>query len=393
MRDGGRPGLFCRGVTKNLAIVITAALASAAAACQPGTPTCYVAVDAVTVDAVDPSVVTLVANGGVARAATGQRIWAFLTDDATPGLLSTADGGVVALNVGAAARRFDAAGNVLWSVGYGASVGDVGALMGDNLLLADAEAVRLIDPTGAVIWSRELGAAAVTAATGDRAGGAWIVGKFAGTFPPWVTAGTPAEMGPAGPFLVAADTPLQTLGNGNANPFVVHLDATGAVVGGGAWLTPVAFSQAVVAVDGAGQPILVARGATSDGWPLIAAFDATGALLWARKTDTAAPLAVDATGTLFAVSAVVGITDPSTVQIQQWDPSGVVVANVAAPVTLPPHDSFQVVTATTPDGFVAVGAVVAEANNGGYQFCTPQHTMFRFQTQTMTATSEPLEGL
>ncbi len=370
------------------------------AGCDPTPNSCYVTVDAVAADATDPSVVTLIANGGVARADSGKRIWTFLPDDVTAGLLSTADGGVITLNTGAAARRFDAAGNLLWTVGYGASVGDVGALMGDNLLLADAEAIRLIDPTGALIWSRSLGAgaetsgsrASVTAATSDRAGGAWIAGTFDRTFPPWVIADTPAEMGPAGPFVVTPDTPLETLGNGNANPFILHLDATGAVVGGGAWRTPVAFSQAVIAVDGTGQPMLAARGATSDGWPVMTAFDATGALLWARRSDGVAALAVDGAGTLFAISTLVGDT-PAPVQIQRWDAGGALVGIAPAPVTVTAQEGFQVVTASTPDGFVAVGELVTYVNHGSYQLCTPQHAMFRFQTQDMTATSVPLEGL
>jgi len=345
-----------------------------------------VVVDAVTVDAVDPSVVTLVANGSVARAATGKQLWRFLPDDLTAGLLSTADGGVVALNAGAAARRFDAAGNLLWSVGYGASAGDVGALMGDDLLLADAQAVRLIDPTGASIWTRELGAgsppplggAAVTAAASDRAGGVWIVGVTDGTLPPWIN----AAAGP-GP------------GAGSANPFILHLDATGAVVGGGAWRNQLAFSQAVVAVDAGGQPMLVARAPTYYGWQSVAAFDARGALLWTQRNDTAMPLAVDGAGALFALSLPAS-DSPLPVQIQHWDPDGLLVASVRAPVTVPPHQRFQVVTAPTPDGFVAVGETVVSAMPSSpdpTQFCTPQHTMFRFQTQGMTATSAPLEGL
>jgi hypothetical protein len=254
--------------------------------------------------------------------------------------------------------------------------------MGDNLLLADAEAVRLIDPAGAPIWSRGLGARSVSAASSDGAGGAWIVGTFADA---------PAGTGSADPFLVTSLGPVQSLG-ASANPFIVHLDAAGTVVGSGAWSSPVAFSQAVVAAGASGQPMLVARGATSDGWQVVAAFDATGALLWTRPGDAVTPLAVDATGALFTISSVVGDT-ATAVQIHELDPAGALVANVAAPVTLAPHQGFQVVTAPTPDGFVAVGETVSTVDDGSYHSCTPQHVMFRFQTQTMTATSEPLVGL
>ncbi|HZL20575.1 MAG TPA: hypothetical protein VFG23_22780, partial [Polyangia bacterium] len=59
----------------------------------------------------------------VTRANDGASIWRGTEDGTTLGLLAPSTGGVVVVNGGAAARRLDASGTLMWEIGYGTTVG------------------------------------------------------------------------------------------------------------------------------------------------------------------------------------------------------------------------------------------------------------------------------
>ena len=114
----------------------------------------------------------LVIGSTVSTAADGRIRATFSPDGTTPGLLAPEAGGFILVNGGAAARRFDATGGLVAAIGYGLPAPDdslassaAALLGGDQLLIADAGAVRLYDAGWSTLWEHDLsGAAAITAA-------------------------------------------------------------------------------------------------------------------------------------------------------------------------------------------------------------------------------------
>ena len=388
-----RLGLFCRDRARLAPWpLLAAALASPTMiGCVPRPVVCSeVTPAAVSSDSLAAGTNYLVIGSTVTTAADGRTHATFSPDGTTPGLLAPEAGGFILVNGGAAARRFDATGGLVAAIGYGLPAPDgslassaAALLGGDRLLIADAGAVRLYDAGWSTLWEHALGAASITAAASDGAGGAWVVGTFAGDdFPPWVTSGTPPQSGPYGPFFVEPNTPLQTPGSDPSDPFVLHLDGAGVEIGGGAWVTPVSFTQAIGAADVAGQPMVVLLGLTTYGDRFVAALDGGGNLLWSQPADFTARLAGDESGRVFQLSEVEG-----TVVVDRLDTAtGKSTAQIFTGVQIAAREHAVWTTAPDASGFVIAGHLTED----DAQPCTPDDFLLQVDAGSMTVTSLPL---
>jgi hypothetical protein len=316
------------------------------------------------------------------------------TSDGTAiALLAPASGGVVVVNGGAAARRFDASGKALWTIGYGATVGVAADLVGgeelDDLVVADAASVRRYAADGTLRWERALPTPTrtVSQVVGDRAGGAWVVGTFmGGPFPPWITT-QPAPIG---------ELPKH---------FILRFDAAGNVVSGHAWDSfqdgDVTLRQVLVAVDATGASVLVVAGVTDlqglaapafgittrGSQTFAAGLDAAGGLLWSRAVDAGAALAVDAAGTVLALSPS---TSPSSLAIARWGDDGTDVAQATVSVGSDTTGSLSWVTAPVADGVVVAGQHL-ETDTSESATCAHENFLMRVDTATLQSTPLPLK--
>lgn len=344
----------------------------------------------VAADAQTPGTVYLLAGTTVRRADDTRPLVSFVPDATMPALLAPQAGGFILIDGGAAARRFDSSGQLLWSIGYGLAGGDAGALLDDDrLLLADAEVVRLFDAQGALVWSRGLprsvSEATVVAAAPDGAGGAWISWTFAGTFPPWATETTTPESPPAGPFLIEPNSTFDTSGR-EGNPLILHLDQNGGLIGGGAWYTPVTFDQMIGSADSTGQPMVVMRGRLDDGGRLAAALDSGGNLLWSKLIDQGGALAGDEGGGVFELADL-----DNQMQIDRWDPSGDPIAQTLS--GFGGVDELIAFWTIAPDanGFLVMGRLVPRSYDGEGS-CTPSDFLWQVGSTGLTVSLIPLVG-
>jgi hypothetical protein len=283
-------------------------------------------ITAVAADA-DPAGTIYVADGGalgvgypttVARAASWKPVWTGQGDGTGLGVLAPASGGVIVVNSGAAARRFDASGAPIWTIGYGAFVGVNAALTGsDRLVVVDLDGARMFGPDGTPLWGAALpaGALQVFQVVADRADGVWILGR---------------------------------LGSGT---FIHHLDGNGAV------LASVAVngsqdqrdSQLLVTTDAGGAAVLVLRHRTYSGPPMLDAYDSDGASLWSRNLTEGGILATDGAGDMFVLSGMHG-----TLTVARSDMTG---AGTPTSFAIDDRDKggFTIVTAPRPDGMLVAG--------------------------------------
>jgi hypothetical protein len=209
-------------------------------------------------------------------------------DGSALALLTPSSGGVIVVNGGAAARRIDASGKLLWTVGYGTVTGVFADLTtADVLFVADAEGVRAFALDGSELWKHEWPGqvSTVLRVVSDRAGGAWVLG-------------TDASFGQSPSDGSSGDTP-------SAGPFVAHLDGNGAWLGAHAWADtdyPYA-NQIIMTVDENGTPLLLAMSAPDGGSSEFTAFDASAMPLWRTLAPTQGLLlASDAAGNPFVIT-------------------------------------------------------------------------------------------
>jgi hypothetical protein len=252
----------------------------------------------------------------VVDASSLSTLWSDTSDGTPLQLFAPSTGGVLVANGGAAARRIDALGALLWSVGYGDVVGVLAALTDTgDLAVVDPQSIRLYGSDGTLVWDEALpeSVTGVSAVVADRQGGVWLVGTFAGGLSPWVAA-------------ASSSTGVQPSG-----PFVIHLDGRGDEIGGGAWNLPaLAFHRAAEATDAGGAPMLVVTGdgseivapafgltAAAGEVAIVAAFGPSGQILWSRTIVSVPDLRADADGNLLALTGSSG-----TLSVDRWDPAG-----------------------------------------------------------------------
>jgi hypothetical protein len=352
-------------------------------ACAAGT------LAAVAVDAQTPSrtyvALTSVAGAayGIVDAANLSTLWS-ATDDGTPlQLFAPSTGGVLVANGGAAARRIDASGALLWSVGYGDVVGVLAALTDTgDLAVVDPQSIRRYGSDGTLVWDEALPGSitGVSALVADRQGGVWLVGTFAGGLSPWVAA-------------APASTGVQPSG-----PFVIHLDAEGAEIGGGAWNLPaLAFHQAAEAIDGGGAPMLVVTGGGSEvvapafGLPaaagaiaIAAAFGSTGQILWSRTITSVPDLRADAEGNLLALTG-----SPGALSVERWDPAGNPGPSVSFAVDAMNRVGLRWAATPVADGLVVGGEEIVAAGGEEDALCNGRHFLVQIATDPLAIEALP----
>jgi hypothetical protein len=310
------------------------------------------------------------------------------TTDATfLALLAPRAGGVVVVNGGAAARRFDASGTLSWTVGYGTLVGVKAALTpDDHLFLADAASVRLFGPDGAAVWERTLPLASEASwLLSDRADGVWIVGRMSSVFPPWVPGPPSPDGDPVGHF-------------------ILHFNGSGDVVGGDAWAGPhergTTVTTAVVGAGPGGAPMLVVLGHTDEddsdapvfGLPrphpfgaFVVSFDGVGQRLWSRIVDARVRLASDPDGNLIALASA---ENTELLLIDRWDGNGAEIMGTSFSVLATKPGRLDWTSAPAPGGVVVAGQHMVEQSVPGG--CPKEHFVLRIDTAHLEVTPERL---
>jgi hypothetical protein len=252
------------------------------------------------------------------------------TDDGSPlTLISPAGGGVVVVGGGAYAQRFDENGQRQWAVGSPTETAlPLAALSGqDRLMIAEGDAFWLFDASGNDVGAFSLPVGSnVSKVVGDGGVGFWLLGSFVGTFPPWVT------------------LPLAFGSVSSPGLFILRVDSSGAVAGGGAWDINVEggvrIEQMITAFGTAGMPELVLLGTNSGAAPsfglaatgngrFVAALDSSLHPLWAHTGEFTSQLATDADGNLFALAPQIGHSP--LLQVARWDSSGGEIAATTIP--------------------------------------------------------------
>jgi hypothetical protein len=357
-------GRFCRDRLIELAraVIVVALLTAALAGCVPDSPTANPLSACggpdLTAVAGDPSSgIYLIAGTWVVRAADSKLLATFTADGTTPALLAPQAGGFILLNGGAAARRYDATGTLVWTIGYADAIGVVGALLdGDQLALADAQAVYLYDASATPIWQRAIGTSnantgtTVTAAAPDEAGGVWVLGTRSG----WM------------------------------DPFVVHLDRDGAQLAGSSDGAYASFDEAVGTTDAAGQPLLVARTHYADGVSEAAGIDSAGQIVWTQLLDQGARLVGDGAGNVYALADLQG-----SMQIDRWDATGKSVARQLSKVGISVEDQVAWTMGPDASGFLVAGHVTPSPNDQEAP-CEPNDFLWQVDGADLTVTPEPL---
>jgi hypothetical protein len=380
--------LFCRG---RVPVVVVGALLTGAVGCKADDGSACAAghLAAVAVDGQTPSrryvALTSVAGAsyGILDAASLSRLWSATDDGTSLRLFAPSTGGVVVANGGAAARRIDASGALLWSVGYGDVVGVLAAFTdADDLAVADPQSIRLYGSDGRPIWDQALpeSITGVSALVADRQGGTWLIGTFAGALSPWVAA-PPASTG------------VQPSG-----PFVIHLDSQGSEIGGGAWNAPaLAFHQAAEAVDAGGAPMLVVTGggsqvvapafgltAAAGEVSLAAAFGSSGQILWTRAADPLPDLQVDAEGNLLALTGASGV-----LSVDRWDPAGNPGPTVSFVVDTTNRVGVRWASAPVAGGLVVGGEEIVAAGGEEDALCNGRHFLVQITTDPLAIEALP----
>ncbi len=333
-------------------------------AAAPGCPTGHYLV-AVAADA-DPNGSVYVADYlaltagypyAVERADTLKAVLQSNDDGTDIELLSPAAGGVIVVNGGAAARRFDAAGALLWTIGYGAFVGvRAGLGVGDRLVVGDARSVRSFEPDGAVGWAQPLPDTVeeLVQVIGDGESGYWVVGQFQQSVAPWISSPPQGQSG---------------------GLFLLHLDGSGVVIGAGVdGYSNNDFSRpAVASKDAAGAPMLVVRYFPNGSYQVADAFDGAGQLLWSRSSTDL--IATDSGGTLVALSSSSG-----ALVMKRLDATGSQVATATYAVFATGEGYLEMTTAPTNGGVLVAGERLVTGS------CANRHFLLRIETPTLTVT-------
>jgi hypothetical protein len=356
-----------RVIAGRAALLVAAGLGAAGCpnqAAAPGCPTAHYLV-AVAADA-EPGGPVYVADDlaltagypyAVERADTLDPVLRSNDDGTDIALLAPAAGGVIVVNGGAAARRFDAAGALLWTIDYGAFVGvRAGLDAGDRLVVGDVRSVRLFEPDGTVGWEQPLPDTVeeVVQVIGDREGGTWVVGQFHQDVAPWIS--SPPQGQPGGLF-------------------VLHFDGSGAVIGAGVdgYSSSDLSRPAVASKDAAGAPMLVVRYYPNLSSYVADAFDSTGQLLWSRpSTDW---LETDSDGNLVALSVSAG-----TLVMKRLDATGSEVATANYDPFATGEGSLGITTAPMSGGILVAGELFAAGS------CADKHFLLRVDTPSLTVT-------
>lgn len=323
------------------------------------------------------------ASYAIVDTSTLKPIWS-ATGDGTPvQLLAPSTGGVLVINGGAAARRIDGSGALLWSAGYADIVGVLATLSGvDGLLVADAQSIRGYGSDGTPAWDEALPGAitAEAALVSDRQGGAWLVGSFSGGLPPWVAAAA------------------SSAGHQPSGPFVLHFDGQGAEIGGGAWNIPgLAFHRAVEAADAAGAPMLLVIGdsggidapafgltASAGAVSVAAAFGPTGQILWSRTTASVPDPQADAEGNLLVLSGSSGVFS-----VERWDPTGTPGPAVDFTVDATKRAGLQWSSAPIAGGLVVGGEQIVPSSDDEDTFCNGRHFLVQITTEPLAVNPLP----
>jgi hypothetical protein len=321
----------------------------------------------------------------VERAANLAPVFSSTVDETNISLVAPSTGGVTVINGGAAARWFDAGGAAGATSGYGAVVGVSGAMLSsDRVLLADAGTVRALEPDGTAAWERSLPATTETIVqvAADNAGGGWVVGTFAGTFPPWLTTPAPA--------------PGQSSGESHGH-FILHFDGAGTTTAGRAWNGlddgGVRLGEAVVAVRGDGSAVLVVQGQTQESGsygapafgigqpvgakPFAAGFDGTGQLVWSRVLDAFVDLQPDASGVLLAIGSKDGM-----LVAERWDDGGNAAASASVPIDGGASGNLTWAAAPAAGGIVVAGERLGAGPSG----CPQSHFLVRVASTDLATT-------
>jgi len=370
---------------------VVAALLIAAAGCKgdAGSACAAGTLAAVAVDAQTPSR-TYVALTSVAGAAYSildasnlSTLWSATDDGTSLQLFAPSTGGVLVANGGAAARRIDASGAPLWSVGYGDVVGVLAALTDTgDLAVVDPQSIRCYGSDGTQLWDEALPASigGVSALVADRQGGVWLVGTFTGGLSPWVAAApSPTGVQPSGPF-------------------VLHLDGQGDEIGGGAWNLPaLAFHQAAEAMDADGAPMLVVTGGGSEvvapafGLPaaagevaIAAAFGSGGQILWSRTIASVPDLRADAEGNLLALTSSTG-----ALSVDRWDSDGNPGSSVAFVVDATNRVGLRWAAAPVARGLVVGGEEIVAADGEEDASCNGRHFLVQLTTDPLAIEALP----
>lgn len=292
------------------------------------------------------------------------------TNDGSPlALLAPASGGMIVVNGGAAARRFDAPGALLWTLGYAASVGVQAALTGqDRLVVADTQSLRLFNSDGSAVWEKALPETTerVLQVVGDREDGSWVLGTFAGTFLPWVNVAVPPPGVPSGPF-------------------VLHFDGSGAVIGAGAWDASLddGDNQVVMAIDAADAPMLLAKRRPKGAPPVATAFDSAGHVLWSRPLAYGVDLEVDPDGNVLALSRS---STPGTLLINRWDATGGQGADTSFSIETGGAGGMLFSVAPVAGGVVVAGELLEQGQYG----CPRRHFLLQIATDNLDVAPLPL---
>lgn len=272
----------------------------------------------------------------VERADTLAPILNSSNDGSDLALLTPATGGVIVVNGGAAARRFDSSGTLLWTAGYGALVGvSAGLTSGDRLVVADRDGVRLFEPDGTAAWGFAFPDAVeeVFQVVGDRQDGAWVLGIFSGDLTPWVIVPTQPARPPSGPF-------------------ILHVNGSGAIVGANAWdgSSDERDNQLLMSVDASGAPVLVFRNRLKAGAPVLGGFDGAGQPLWSQPLGSGALVAADSDGNLLMLSGTYGI-----LEVDRPDAASGQIASATFAIDMDDSGTFQMSVAAIPGGLLLAG--------------------------------------
>ena len=331
-------------------------------------------------DGQSPFLFSLAPSGDVKWAAT------LATDDGSPlTLLSPASGGVVVVGGGAYAQRFDENGQRQWAVGSATQTAlPLAALSGqDHLMIAEGDAFWLFDASGDQIAAFSLPSGAnVSEVVGDGGDGFWLLGSFVGTFLPWVT------------------MPLSFGFSSSPGLFILRVDSSGAVAGGGAWDTNVEggirIEQMITAFGSSGVPELVLLGTNSGAAPsfglaargngrFVAGLDSSAHTLWADTRVFTSQLVTDSVGNLFSLAPQNG-RSPS-LAVERWDGGGGVIATTTIPGGA---HSMTVPTAPAVGGILVLESTIS--SSPGSECVLDQVVLLRVATADLQVETMTLNG-
>jgi hypothetical protein len=274
----------------------------------------------------------------VERAATGEAVFHGTNDGTTLALLAPSTGGVIVVNGGAAALRFDASGALLWAVGYGATPEVRATLMADDrLFVGDPQSAHAFAPDGSSLWKVALPAhiSELFQVVADRVDGAWVLGRFEGDIGSWLDDG---------------------ISPGSAGPFIAHFGGDGTLLGAHAWGGSVdpGDNQFVLGLDGSGMPRLLVESRPGYGSPTMMAFDASATPLWTTFVTPGARFQADVDGNVYAMRY-----EADGLHAERWDAEGNAGASALIARLPAGNEPSSFVTAAGRSGVLVAGEFTA----------------------------------